>query len=129
MSYTFEQYVTVTEEHLDDLNHVNNLVYLKWVQEIAGEHWFSVLDKKNTPEEGWVVYEHNIQYKKQVFLGEELRIETYIEPAQGVKMPRRVNIYRGEDLVVTARTVWILIDRKTFRPKRIDKETLAKFGV
>lgn len=128
-SNLYTKVIKVEESHLDTLNHVNNTVYLHWAQEIAGEHWIHITGEGNTDVHYWVVYQHNIQYKKQVFLGESLRVETSVHPMEGIRFPRSVNFYREDVLVVAARTDWILVDAKTHRPKRLSPEVLALFGL
>lgn len=125
--YTKE--IVVKEEHLDTLKHVNNTVYLQWAQEIAGEHWIHVTGEGNTEEHYWVVYAHNIQYSKQVFLGEKLTVETFVHPMEGIRFPRSVLFKREGKMVVSARTDWILVDAHTHRPKRLDSKVLALFGL
>lgn len=129
MNNSFSKKIIVQEEHLDSLAHVNNTVYLHWAQEIAGEHWFSVMNEKNTEEHYWVVHEHSIRYMKQVFLGEELIVKTHVEPMEGIRFPRVVEFFRADEVVVRVRTHWILVNAKTHRPKRIDTSTLALFGI
>ena len=119
--------IIVEKEHLDSLNHVNNAVYVQWIQEIAAEHWLSKQPEAHTVEAYWVVLEHNIKYKRQAYLHDKLRIETWVEAPQGVKFPRVVKFYHGDMLVVDARTLWCWLDQTTNRPKRIPDQLLAKF--
>ena len=65
-SYT--KTITVLPEHLDDLNHVNNVVYLQWVQDIAKEHWVSKTTDEMNATYFWVVVKHELEYKKPAFL-------------------------------------------------------------
>lgn len=127
LSDIYKKEIIVQSEHLDAIKHVNNAVYVQWIQEIAGEHWHSKFAKKEVPEDFWVVLEHHIQYKKQAFLGELLRVETYVEEPNGLRWPRVVNFYREDTLIVTARTSWCWIDAQSQRPKRISPEVLATF--
>lgn len=68
--------------------------------------------------------DHHIQYKKQVFKGEVLTLKTYPEKPKGIRQPRKVEFYRGEELVVDSRTFWVLIDKGTQKIKRIENDWL-----
>ncbi len=68
--------------------------------------------------------DHHIQYKKQVFKGEVLTLKTYPEKPEGIRQPRKVEFYRGEELVVDSRTLWVLIDKGTQKIKRIENDWL-----
>ena len=123
----FRKSITVEPEHLDDLNHVNNAVYVQWIQEIAREHWLSLETKAHGEDAYWVVLEHHIQYYRQAFLNDRLELETYVESPKGVRFPRWVKFYRDNDLIVQANTVWCWVDTVTNRPKRIPGEVLQGF--
>ena len=116
--------IVVSDEHLDQNNHVNNVQYVHWVEEMAKEHWD--LLKTSTPfaDDFWVLSDHHIQYKKQVFKGELLTLKTYPEKPEGIRQPRKVEFYRGEELVVDSRTLWVLIDKGTQKIKRIENDWL-----
>lgn len=121
----YEKKIKITENHLDRLNHVNNVQYIKWVEIMAEEHW-NILKKKTTyPDDYWVMVEHHIHYNKQVFINDILIAKTYpIEP-EGIKQPRMVEFYRDEELVVKSKTHWILIDNKTHKIKRLSRKDLT----
>ena len=122
-----QKQVKVSPEHLDQNNHVNNVQYIRWVEEIAAEHW--ELLKHHTPyaNDYWVLLDHHIQYRKQAFLGDVITIKTYPENPEGIKQPRKVEFYRQDELVVDSRTLWILIDKETQKLKRVEKDWLDKF--
>lgn len=126
MSLIFEKQIKVTEEHIDANNHVNNVQYVHWVEEIAGEHWEFVKHITEYPEDIWMLVDHHIQYKKQVYLGDIISIKTYPKAPEGVKQPRKVEFYCNDKLVVDSLTLWILIDVKTQRIKRLEGDWLEK---
>lgn len=117
---------TVKNEHLDDLNHVNNVQYVHWMEEIAAEHWNLLKDQTEYSSDYWVLMDHHIQYKKQVFLGEKMTVKTYPENPERLKQPRKVEFYVNDDLVVDSRTLWVLIDAETLKPKRIAADWLEQ---
>ena len=124
----FQKNILVESVHLDELDHVNNVVYLQWVQEIAKEHWQSKNAVALDADYYWVVLDHYLQYKAQAFLGDEINMQTFIEKNEGVKSTRIVEFYKQEKLLVQATTRWVLINRKNNRPARIPKEVQDIFG-
>ncbi|MGB0367716.1 MAG: acyl-CoA thioesterase, partial [Flavobacteriaceae bacterium] len=93
---TFEQSILVEENHLDELQHVNNVQYLQWVQDIAGAHWQELI-KDNPTEFGlWVVRSHHIEYKRQAKLGDRLKIVTHVALTKGFQSERRVRFFLAD---------------------------------
>lgn len=119
MNLIHSKIIEVGEEHLDEFNHVNNVQYVHWVEEIAKEHWELVKNKTSYPNDFWVMADHHIQYKKQVYKGDMLKVVTYPENPEGIRQPRKVEFYRGKELVVNSRTLWVLIDSESNKIKRI----------
>ena len=124
---SYSKTIVVEEPHLDDLNHVNNVVYLQWVQDIAKEHWFSKTTSNINTNYFWVVVKHELEYKKPAFLDDELTITTYVEDFKGALSVRCVDFKKGEDLIVTARSKWCLIGANDHKPKRVPKEFFELF--
>lgn len=124
-SYTFK----VSHEHLDTLNHVNNIVYLKWVQDASERHWNRLVDEKVRAVNVWVALRHEIDYLNQAFLNDTITVYTWIEDTVGVKSIRKVHIYKEDTLLSKCKSTWLLLDAKTLKPKRIGKELLELFTV
>lgn len=125
MSLIFEKEIKITEQHIDLNNHVNNVQYVKWVEEIAGEHWDSVKYKLGFSDDIWMLLDHHIQYKKQVYLGDVVTIKTYPKPPEGIRQPRKVEFYCNDTLVVDSLTLWVFIDKETQKIKRLDENWLS----
>lgn len=125
MSLIFEKQIKITEEYIDLNNHVNNVQYVKWVEEIAAEHWDSVKHKLDFPYDIWMLLDHHIQYKKQVYLGDLITVKTYPKPPEGIRQPRKVEFYCNDVLVVDSLTLWVFIDKKTQKIKRLDENWLS----
>jgi len=121
-SNIFQKQITVHAEHLDTLNHVNNVVFLQWVQDIAEDHWLSKSTTDFNEIYAWVALDHFIEYKKPAFLNDILTVKTFIEESVGARSIRMVEFFKEDKLVVRAKTNWCLIDRKRGRPMRIPKE-------
>ena len=119
----------VTTEDLDELDHVNNIRYLEWVQEISKKHWQLLADQPTQKEVVWVVRNHNISYLQAALLGDTLDLTTYVE---GIKGPLSIRIVEIKNratgqLLAQARTQWCLLDAVTLRPKRIPQSISALF--
>ena len=119
--------IIVQEGDIDQLNHVNNVTYLKWVQEIAGEHWYSKNLKAIDENYYWVVIDHYIKYSGQAFLNETIIAKTFVENMNGVKSLRNVSFYKEDKLIVEAKTNWCFMDAKRNRPTRIPEEISKLF--
>ena len=126
----FEKTITVSKEDIDDLNHVNNVCYVQWVQDIAKEHWLTYATKSILDTYSWFLVNHFIEYKNQALLGDKLLIKTYVPKVEGVSTTRHVEIINTEtnQLIVKSKAKWCLIDNKTQRPTRITSEIATLFN-
>lgn len=128
---TFEQTLIVSQAHLDELNHVNNVQYLQWVQDIAGAHWQSLIEGNSTAFGLWVVRSHHIEYKRQAKLGDTLRVVTHVALTQGFQSERKVRFFLEgtSQLVAQCNTQWCYLDPQTHKLLRIPPEVYQLFGV
>ncbi|WP_421753568.1 acyl-CoA thioesterase [Croceimicrobium sp.] len=115
----------VEAKDLDDLNHVNNVVYLQWVQDVASSHWFSKAGKDSGVI--WVVRKHEIEYLAPALEADTLKLRTWVESMEGLSSLRKVEILRGDELICRCTSQWIMLDAKSFRPRRIPKELADLF--
>lgn len=124
-SYSFR----VQPEDIDQLNHVNNVVYVQWIQDAAVNHWNNVASDDIKKSFVWVIVRHEIDYKQPAKLNDELFIKTWVLNAQGVSSVRQVQIFRKADmkLLVESKTTWCMVDANTFRPVRITPEVKNLF--
>ncbi len=120
----FTATIKVKETDIDTLNHVNNVTYLKWVQEISVAHWFNITTPAINNLYYWVVLRHEIDYNHPVFLGEEITAVTWVGESEGVKSDRFVHFYCKDKLISRAKTTWCLMDKTSNRPTRITDEIL-----
>lgn len=125
----FESSLNVSQSDLDDLNHVNNVKYVEWVQNIAKAHWLNNASQNIIKEYYWVMLSHCIEYQNSAFLNETISIKTYVKKSEGVKSIRIVEIYNeNEKLLVKSETKWCLINAKTHKPARITEEIIHLFS-
>lgn len=128
-NHVFEYLLQVTEEHIDELQHVNNVVYVQFMQDVADKHWHSVVLNEWEKEVVWVVRRHEIDYLYQAVLGDELLIRTWTGEHTTVSWDRHYEIIRPSDQkkIITAKSVWVLLDKTTGRPRRIEESLLKRF--
>ncbi|MED5354728.1 MAG: thioesterase family protein [Bacteroidota bacterium] len=125
-----EKKILVSKNDLDDLNHVNNVVYIQWIQKIAKEHWEKLASNEILDNYYWVLLEHQIKYLYPALLDDKIRIKTYIDSTEEIKSSRIVEIYNNDTnrLLVNSRTIWCLINSKTNKPVRIPDEIRQVFN-
>ena len=129
-SARFEMIISVLPGDIDEQNHVNNTVYLRWVQDVATAHWRAVASAKAQETIGWVVLRHEIDYKGPATLGDEVLLRTWVGKATRLTFERFSEIRRNRDgrLLSEARTLWCPIDAQTGRPVRVSTEVRSQFS-
>ncbi len=121
---SFYDIFQVKPEDIDELNHVNNVVYLQWVNDISGKHWRLLSNKDIDDKYFWVALRHEIDYLHPAFLNDQISIYTWVGKTGGVRSVRHVHIYRDETLLVKAQTIWGLIDKRTGKITRIGSDVM-----
>jgi acyl-CoA thioester hydrolase len=126
----FEMTVSVLPNDIDEQNHVNNTVYLRWVQEVATAHWRAVATPEAQKAIGWVVLRHEIDYRTPAALGNKIILRTWVGKASRLAFERFTEIRRTSDrqLLSKARTLWCPINAQTRRPMRVPAEVRAQFS-
>lgn len=125
----FQTEIIVPASAIDNLNHVNNVIYLQWVQNVAEQHWKESTDTALREKLAWVVLNHFIEYKSPAFENEILILKTWVEKYSGVTSERHTQIIRktNQKLLVQAKTLWCLLDKTSGKPMRITNELIEKF--
>ena len=120
----------VLSKDIDDLGHVNNAVYVNWIQDASTEHWLAVTDKNIQANYLWFCSRHEIDYKKQLYLEQDVEIRTWLGPAIGARFDRFVDIREKGSAKpsVFAKTTWVLISKISGKPIRIQPEILTAFS-
>jgi acyl-CoA thioester hydrolase len=118
---TYEMTVRVQPKDVDGLNHVNNIVYLRWVQDVAIAHWRAIAPPQDQAELIWMVHRHEIDYLSPALPDDELILHTRVGEAVGLRFERLTEILRAGDrkVLAKARTLWVPVDPKSGRPKRV----------
>jgi acyl-CoA thioester hydrolase len=127
---TFELEFTALPEHIDELGHVNNAVWIQWIQVIAVAHWEAVSRPEHNEAYFWVVTRHEVDYLKPAFEGDVVSARTWIgEAPKGARSDRYVEFTGPAGQVcVRSKTSWAIIDRRSGRPVRVPPEVLAPFA-
>jgi acyl-CoA thioester hydrolase len=127
----YEIPITVEPSDIDELGHVNNVSYLRWVQDAAVAHWRAAADPIDQKSLIWVVVRHEIDYKAPAFLEDRLIARTWVGGASRRTFQRHTEILRGEDRKVVARalTYWCPIDVRTGKPTDVRPEVRERFSV
>ena len=127
----FELRIKVLEDDIDALGHVNNVVYLKWVQDAAVAHWQATADPRDQSALRWVVIRHEIDYKRASFMNDEIVARTWVGTAKLLAFDRHTELYRAEGmkLLARARTVWCPISVVSGRPTNVSDRVRERFSV
>lgn len=126
----FELTANVARNDIDELGHVNNTVYLRWVQEAATAHWEALASAEMRAAIVWVVLRHEIDYKIAARADEQIILRTWVGKASRLTFERFTEIVRQSDcqLLAQARTLWCPVNPSTGRPTRVPAELRAQFS-
>lgn len=129
MTTHFTRTFTAADEHIDELGHVNNAVWVQWIQDLATAHWEAVALPEHREAFIWVVTRHEIDYRGNVSAGESVTGETWIAcEARGATSKRRVDFSNvAGKVIVSAATTWAMLDKASQRLVRVRPEVLAPF--
>ncbi len=127
----FSHRFTVPPEDIDELGHVSNVSWVRWVQDAATAHSLAVglgFDAYKKLGVVWVVRRHDIEYLGAAYEGEAIEAWTWVDSMRGATSLRRTLFRRGETELAHAATTWVLLSIATGRPTRVPKELLARYG-
>ena len=124
---SFTRTFVAEPSHIDELGHVNNAVWVQWIQQIATDHWQALATPEQQDAYAWVVTRHEIDYRGNLKAGETVEGRTWIpDPPRGARFDRHMEFVGADGKVrVRAKTTWALLDRATGRPLRVPMEVAA----
>jgi acyl-CoA thioester hydrolase len=125
----FEMTLTAEPQHIDELGHVNNAVWVQWIQQVAVAHWEAAADAAHKDAYFWVVVRHEIDYLRAAHEGDVITARTWVGDApKGARFDRFME-FAGADgkICVRAKTDWAIIDRALGRPIRVPPDIVAPF--
>ncbi|MDZ4802288.1 MAG: thioesterase family protein [Bryobacteraceae bacterium] len=127
----FEIEIEVQPKDIDSQGHVNNVQYLRWVQDVAVAHWKAAASPEDQEALTWVVVRHEIDYRRPAYVGERLILKTWVGLATRLRFERLTEILRPADGVVVAeaRSLYCPISRASGKPTAVRPEVRAFFSV
>jgi acyl-CoA thioester hydrolase len=127
----FAHPIEIRPADIDALGHVNNVVYVRWIQDAAVAHWRVLATPQQQAEVAWVVVRHEIEYKREVRLGDAVVAETWVGEAKHRTFERHTEILRAADrkTVARARTLWCPIDPQSGRAIQVSADIRTRCSV
>lgn len=129
MSNQYSLTFTALPEHIDEMGHVNNGVWVRWMEDIATAHWEADGDPAHVAAYAWVVTRHEIDYRGNVKQGDQILATTQIKDGpSGARFDRHISFANADGkVIVRSKTTWAMVDRKTGRLLRVPAEVAAPF--
>jgi acyl-CoA thioester hydrolase len=127
----FDLPIRVGPADIDELGHVNNVTYLRWVQEVAVAHWTTTAPPAEQSRLFWIVLRHEIDYLHAAHLDDAIVARTWVGAASRVRFERHTEILRTDDgrVLARARTLWCPIDAISRKPTTVSAEVRARFSI
>ena len=127
--YSYE--FTVPEDAVDENGHVNNVMYVQWMQDAAVRHYEAMGGRQVTIDIGatWVVRLHKVEYLRPAFAGERIKVETWVVNMRRVRSLRRYRFLRAADgqVLVRGETDWVFVDANSGAPRAVPTEVTELF--
>lgn len=126
----FDMPITIVPADIDDNDHVNNVVYLKWIFDIALEHWNVSASPEMKATYGWVATRHEIDYRREAVMGDGIVARTWIGGVDSRRFERLTEIVRTSDdhVLCRGRSMWTLLSRDTGKITRIPPDMVELFA-
>jgi acyl-CoA thioester hydrolase len=109
------------------MGHVNNAVYLSWVQDAVIRHWERFAPADAVQKYLWVALKHEITYRRAAFLEDNLVATVVLERVAGARAFYNTLIKRGEEVLAVVKSIWCSVDAATHRPIRVAKDVVRGF--
>src|SRR5687768_8785297 len=119
--------ITIEPADIDHMGHVNNAVYLRWVQEAVVRYWETVAPVDAVARHLWVALKHEISYRAPAFLDDGITAEVLAERVHGARTFFSTLIKRGEDVLAEVKSSWCCLDAETIWPARLAREVARRF--
>ena len=123
----FRYAVAIDPADIDHMGHVNNSVYLKWVQDAVVDYWRSIAPPEAVAKHLWVALKHEITYRKPTFLQDIVVAEVIAEKVEGARASFTTVVRRGQDVLSEVKSTWCCLDAGTHRPARLARDVIARF--
>ena len=123
----FRHPIDIDSADIDHMGHVNNAVYLKWVQEAVIDYWRSVAPPSAVAAHLWVALKHEITYLRPTFLQDNVVAEVIAEKVEGARAFFRTIVRRGDEVLSETSSIWCCLDAATRRPARLARDVIGRF--
>ena len=123
----FRHPVAIRPDDIDHMGHVNNAVYLKWVQDAVVDYWQSVAPPDAVARHLWVALKHEITYFRPTFLTDNVVAEVFAEKVEGARAMFHTVLKRGEEVLSEISSSWCCLDASSLRPVRLAREIVGRF--
>jgi acyl-CoA thioester hydrolase len=128
MGYTMYRHaIGIEPADIDHMGHVNNSVYLKWVQEAVVRYWEKVAPSDAVAKHLWVALKHEIEFRRPTFLDDVVVADVIAERVQGARALFTTVIRRGEEVLAEVKSTWCCLDASSRRPARLAKDIVSRF--
>jgi acyl-CoA thioester hydrolase len=127
MTPKFRHIVVPLASDIDHMGHVNNAVYLRWVQDAVVRYWETVAPAEAVARHLWVALKHEISYRKPAFLEDGVVAEVVAERVQGARSFFSTTVKRGEEVLAEIKSIWCCLDAASKRPVRLGPEVTGRF--
>jgi acyl-CoA thioester hydrolase len=124
---SFRHAIGIAPADIDHMGHVNNSVYLKWVQDAVVEYWHAVAPAEAVAAHLWVALKHEITYRRPAFLDDVVVADVFAEQVKGARAFVSTVIRRGEEVVAEVKSCWCCLDSATKRPARLARDVARRF--
>jgi acyl-CoA thioester hydrolase len=119
--------IAIDHADIDHMGHVNNSVYLRWVQEAVVRYWEGVAPPDAVGRHLWVALKHEIEFRRPTFLNDVVVADVIAERVQGARALFTTVIRRGEDVLAEVKSTWCCLDATSMRPARLAKDVVSRF--
>lgn len=126
-SETFRFPIGIRPDDIDHMGHVNNSVYLKWVQDAVVRFWETVAPSDAVARHLWVALQHQITYRRPAFLDDLVVADVMADGMAGARAMFTTVIRRGEDVLAEVKSTWCCLDSASRRPARLARDIVARF--
>ena len=126
-SDAFTYPIGVMPDDIDHMGHVNNSVYLKWVQDAVVKFWETVAPADAVGSHLWVALQHQITYRRPAFLEDNVVADVVANGMAGARAMFTTVIKRGEEVLAEVQSTWCCLDAVTKRPARLAVDVVRRF--
>ena len=126
-SEAFHFPIGIRPDDIDHMGHVNNSVYLKWVQDAVVRFWETVAPSDAVARHLWVALQHQITYRRPAFLDDLVVADVMADGMAGARAMFTTVIRRGEDVLAEVKSTWCCLDAASRKPARLARDIAARF--